>query len=39
MLRAAGPMLLFGLIDQVPDGIRLVQGMTATVEIHHREKP
>ena len=26
-------------IDQVPDGIRLVQGMTATVELHHREKP
>jgi len=25
-------------IDQVPDGIRLVQGMTATVELHHREK-
>jgi RND family efflux transporter MFP subunit len=26
-------------IDQVPDGIRLAQGMTATVELHHREKP
>jgi multidrug resistance efflux pump len=24
-------------IDYVPDGIRLVQGITATVEIHHRE--
>jgi multidrug resistance efflux pump len=26
-------------IDHVPDGIRLVQGITATVEIHPREKP
>jgi multidrug resistance efflux pump len=24
-------------IDQVPDGVRLVQGMTATVEVHHPE--
>src|ERR1700686_4666961 len=24
-------------IDQVPDGVRLVQGMTATVEVHHHE--
>jgi multidrug resistance efflux pump len=24
-------------IDQVPDGVRLVQGMTATVEVHHQE--
>jgi hypothetical protein len=24
-------------IDQVPDGVRLVQGMTATVEVHHNE--
>jgi RND family efflux transporter MFP subunit len=26
-------------IDHVPDGIRLVQGMTATVELHYRDKP
>jgi multidrug resistance efflux pump len=26
-------------IDQVPDGVRLVQGMTATVEVHHRNQP
>jgi RND family efflux transporter MFP subunit len=24
-------------IDQVPDGVRLIQGMTATVEVHHQE--
>jgi multidrug resistance efflux pump len=24
-------------IDQVPDDVRLVQGMTATVEVHHRD--
>jgi RND family efflux transporter MFP subunit len=24
-------------IDQVPDGVRLVQGMTATVEVHHHD--
>jgi RND family efflux transporter MFP subunit len=24
-------------IDQVPDGVRLVQGMTTTVEVHHRD--
>jgi multidrug resistance efflux pump len=24
-------------IDQVPDGVRLIQGMTATVEVHHDE--
>ena len=24
-------------IDQVPDGVRLVQGMTATVEVRHRD--
>ncbi|MEA2783300.1 MAG: hypothetical protein QOK29_4844, partial [Rhodospirillaceae bacterium] len=26
-------------IDQVPDGVRLVQGMTATVEVHDRGQP
>jgi RND family efflux transporter MFP subunit len=26
-------------IDQVPDGVRLVQGMTATVEVHHNDEP
>jgi multidrug resistance efflux pump len=26
-------------IDQVPDGVRLVQGMTATVEVHHHDGP
>jgi RND family efflux transporter MFP subunit len=26
-------------IDQVPDGVRLVQGMTATVEVHHQDEP
>jgi len=26
-------------IDQVPDGVRLVQGMTATVEVHPRGQP
>src|SRR5246500_4072058 len=26
-------------IDQVPDGVRLVQGMTATVEVHRRDGP
>jgi multidrug resistance efflux pump len=26
-------------IDQVPDGVRLVQGMTATVEVHHHDEP
>jgi multidrug resistance efflux pump len=24
-------------IDQVPDGLRLAQGMTATVEVHRQE--
>jgi hypothetical protein len=26
-------------IDQVPDGVRLVAGMTATVQINPRPKP
>src|SRR6266851_514135 len=26
-------------IDQVPDDVRLVQGMTATVEVHHQDEP
>jgi multidrug resistance efflux pump len=26
-------------IDQVPDGVRLVQGMTATVEVRRRNEP
>jgi multidrug resistance efflux pump len=25
-------------IDQVPNGVRLIQGMTATVEIEHRDE-
>jgi multidrug resistance efflux pump len=26
-------------IDQVPDGVRLIQGMTASVEVHHHDEP
>jgi multidrug resistance efflux pump len=26
-------------IDQVPEDVRLVQGMTATVEVHHHDEP
>jgi RND family efflux transporter MFP subunit len=26
-------------VDQVPDGVKLIQGMTATVEVQHRNEP